>query len=166
MSDGLIVSSNVSIGRAGEQLLLPCVHMGCMTADMCSVYATNLVENIDSRVRHSAHKGGACGKQFLVCLAHRGGTGRRFITGLFTGSPAISKSLNEPHCTPRRRCQVQDTGIFPYRGIRDNTANLTERMNDRLVDAMLQCNEDPYWVEVVAIETPVILYSLIFVALA
>lgn len=39
-------------------------------------------------------------------------------------------------------------------------------MCHRLVDTMLQCNEDPYWVEVVAIETPVILYSLIFVALA
>jgi len=39
-------------------------------------------------------------------------------------------------------------------------------MSDRLVNTMLQCNEDPYWVEVVAIGTPVILYSLIFVALA
>jgi hypothetical protein len=38
-------------------------------------------------------------------------------------------------------------------------------MYDRLVDTMLQCKEDPYWVQVVAIGTPVILYSLIFVAL-
>lgn len=46
-------------------------------------------------------------------------------------------------------------------------ANLSaEFIYDRLVNTMLQCNEDPYWVEVVAIGTPVILYSLIFVALA
>lgn len=66
------------------------------------------------------------------------------------------------------RCQVQDMGIFPYCGniLRQCRKFNSVLMDDRLVDTMLQCNEDPYWVEVVAIGTPVILYSLIFVALA
>jgi hypothetical protein len=57
VSDGL--SSDVSIGRDGGQLPLPSVHMGCVAGDMCSVYATTFAENFDSRVTHSAHKGGA-----------------------------------------------------------------------------------------------------------
>lgn len=65
-------------------------------------------------------------------------------------------------------CQVQDIRIFPYclRYCESATKLNAERMYDRLVNTMLQCNVDPYWVEVVAIGTPVILYSLIFVALA
>jgi hypothetical protein len=56
VSDG--PGSDVSTGIAGVQSPLPGVHMGCLAGDMCSACATNFAENIDSRVKHGAHRGG------------------------------------------------------------------------------------------------------------